>query len=196
MAIDLQKINVKFYLTQDAVLSPEDAFRIFSQWIPTTKDEVLIDVADYQHVPQGPKTVLVGHEANYTLDNSDGRYGLLYGQKSACSGANSARLRAAIAASLKACVRLEQSEDATASVRFVGTEIVLVINDRLRAANNAATLDGIRADLDAVLGELYAGAPTRLEREGDERQRFTVRVRAEGEFHAEGLLANLQSGKP
>ena len=93
MAIDLQKINVKFYLAGDAVLSPEDAFRIFSQWIPETKDEVLIDVADYQHVPQGPKTVLVGHEANYTLDNTDGRYGLLYGQKATAQGSNAELLR-------------------------------------------------------------------------------------------------------
>ena len=110
MAIDLQKINVKFYLAEDAVLSPEDAFRIFSQWIPETKDEVLIDVADYQHVPQGPKTVLVGHEANYTLDNTDGRYGLLYGQKATAQGSNAERLKSAIASALKACRRLERGD--------------------------------------------------------------------------------------
>jgi hypothetical protein len=191
MAIDLQKINVKFYLTKDAVLSPEDAFRIFSQWIPTTKDEVLIDVADYQHVPQGPKTVLVGHEANYTLDNSDGRYGLLYGRKLAEQGSNAARLRAAFAASLKACQRLEQSEGATAKARFSASEALVVVNDRLRAANTAATLDGIRADLDAVLAELYAGAAIRIEREGDDRERLTVRIQAEGDFDAAGLLSNL-----
>ena len=81
MAIQLKKINVKFYLTDDAVLTPEDAFRIFNGWIPETTDEVLIDVADYTHVPQGPKTVLVGHEANYTLDDTDGRPGLRYGRK-------------------------------------------------------------------------------------------------------------------
>lgn len=191
MAIDLQKINVKFYLTKDAVLSPEDAFRIFSQWIPATKDEVLIDVADYQHVPQGPKTVLVGHAANYTLDNSDGRYGLLYGHKIAAQGSNVDRLRAAFTASLKACLRLEQSEDATANARFSASEAVVVVNDRLRAANTDATLDAIRADLDAVLGELYGDAAIRIEREGDDRQRFTVRVQAEGDFDAAGLLSNL-----
>ena len=96
MAIDLQKINIKFYLAEDTVLSPEDAFRIFSQWIPETPDETLIDVADYQHVPQGPKTVLVGHEANYSFDNTDGRYGLLYRQKAAASGPNTDRLKSAL----------------------------------------------------------------------------------------------------
>ncbi len=191
MAIDLQKINVKFFLAEDAVLSPEDAFRIFSQWIPETTDEVLIDVADYQHVPQGPKTVLVGHEANYTLDNGDGRYGLLYGQKAAAHGSTAERLRSAFTAALKACQRLEQTEDATAKPRFVGAEAVVVINDRLCATNTDATLDEIREDLDAVLDELYDGATTRLDREGDEKQRFAVRVQADGTFDTEVLLSNL-----
>jgi len=189
MAIDLQKINVKFYLAEDAVLSPEDAFRIFSQWIPETKDEILIDVADYQHVPQGPKTVLVGHQANYTLDNTDGRYGLIYGQKATALGSNADRLKSAFAAALKACRRLEQAQDAKA--RFVGAEAVVVINDRLQAANSDATLAEIRDDLDQVLGQLYAGASTRVEREGDARQRFTVRVQAEGDFDTQTLLSNL-----
>ena len=189
MAIDLQKINVKFYLAKDAVLSPEDAFRIFSQWIPETKDEILIDVADYQHVPQGPKTVLVGHQANYTLDNTDGRYGLIYGQKATALGSNADRLKSAFAAALKACRRLEQAQDAKA--RFVGAEAVVVINDRLQAANSDATLAEIRDDLEQVLGQLYAGASTRVEREGDARQRFTVRVQAEGDFDTQTLLSNL-----
>lgn len=189
MAIDLQKINVKFYLAEDAVLSPEDAFRIFSQWIPETKDEILIDVADYQHVPQGPKTVLVGHQANYTLDNTDGRYGLIYGQKATALGSNADRLKSAFAAALKACRRLEQAQDAKA--RFVGAEAVVVINDRLQAANSDATLAEIRDDLEQVLGQLYAGASTRVEREGDARQRFTVRVQAEGDFDTQTLLSNL-----
>lgn len=191
MAIDLQKINVKFYLAEDASLSPEEAFRIFSQWIPETTDEVLVDVADYDHVPQGPKTVLVGHEANYTLDNSDGRYGLLYGQKATASGSNAERLRAAIAASLKACQRMEQAADSPTTARFVGSEAVVVINDRLRASNDDATLEQIRADLDTVLGELFAGAATQLEREGDARERLTIRVRAEGNFDTAALLSNL-----
>ena len=30
---------------------------------------MLIDVADYRHVPAGPGVLLIGHEANYSLDN-------------------------------------------------------------------------------------------------------------------------------
>jgi hypothetical protein len=191
MATDLQKINVKFYLADDAVLSPEDAFRIFSGWIPETTDEVLIDVADYQHVPRGPKTVLVGHEANYTLDDGDGRLGLLYGRKSRTEGSNAERLRAAVVAALRACRRLETAQDASAAPRFVGSEAVLVANDRLHASNDDATLDAVRGDLESLLHELYGGAQTTIQREGDDSERFTVRVRVQGDFATEALLANL-----
>ena len=193
MAIDLQKINVKFYLTPDAVLSPEDAFRIFSQWIPETTDEVLIDVADYQHVSEGPKTVLVGHEANYTLDNAGGRYGLLYGQKAVAQGSNQERLKAALTAALKACRRLEEAEDATAKAQFGCAEAVIVINDRLAVRNTDAALDELRSELEPVLSQLYAGAAIQVTREGDERHRLSVRVRAEGDFGTEALLSNLGS---
>jgi hypothetical protein len=193
MAIDLQKINVKFYLTPDAVLSPEDAFRIFSQWIPETTDEVLIDVADYKHVSEGPKTVLVGHEANYTLDNSGGRYGLLYGQKSLAQGSNQERIKTAFAAALKACRRLEQAEDATAKAQFGCSEAVIVINDRLAASNTDTALEELRGDLEPVLGQLYGGAAIQLTREGDERHRLAVRVQVEGDFGTEALLSNLDN---
>lgn len=193
MAIDLQKINVKFYLTADAVLSAEDAFRIFSQWIPETTDEVLIDVADYQHVSEGPKTVLVGHEANYILDNSGGRYGLLYGQKAVAEGSNQERLRTVLAAALKACRRLEETEDATAKAEFGCDEVVIVINDRLAVSNTDAALEELRGDLEPVLKQLYGGAAIQLTREGDERHRLAVRVRAEGNFGAEALLSNLNN---
>ena len=60
---DLQRINVKLYLEDPTALSAKETFRIFNSWIPTTPDEVLIDVADYSHVPDGPVTLLVGHDA-------------------------------------------------------------------------------------------------------------------------------------
>ena len=72
----LQRINVKFYLEDPASLSAQEAFRIFNSWIPTTPDEVLIDVADYSHLDEGPLTILVGHEANYSLDNHSAELGL------------------------------------------------------------------------------------------------------------------------
>ena len=55
MAVDLQRLNVKLYLEPGSSLPPEEAFRVFSQWIPESRDEVLIDVADYGHIDRGPR---------------------------------------------------------------------------------------------------------------------------------------------
>ncbi|MBW1832016.1 MAG: hypothetical protein JRJ10_10020, partial [Deltaproteobacteria bacterium] len=48
---------------------------VFHEWIRAKKitDELLIDVADYAHVPQGPGVVLIGHQSDYYLDVADNR---------------------------------------------------------------------------------------------------------------------------
>ena len=51
-------------------------FAVFHQWIrDSVCPEMLIDVADYRHVPAGPGVMLIGHEANYSLDNRENRLG-------------------------------------------------------------------------------------------------------------------------
>ena len=82
---DLQRINVKLYLQDPSSLSAEAAFRIFNAWISESSEEVLVDVADYSHVGHGPITLLIGHEANYSLDSDEGEL--------ACSTRESSRKR-------------------------------------------------------------------------------------------------------
>lgn len=191
MSVDLQRLNVKLYLAEEDGLSPEDAFRVFNAWIREAEDETLIDVADYTHLARGPQTVLVGHEANYVLDNTDGRMGLLCGRKAPAQGSPTERLREALVTSLKACRRLEADPDLAGRVRFRADEILLIVNDRLRAPNNDATLASLQGDLNAVLAELYAGAATQVAREDAEHDRFALRIRADGAFEVATLLANL-----
>ncbi len=42
---------------------------------------MLIDVADYKHVQDGPGILIIGHEGDYALDQENGRSGLLYTRK-------------------------------------------------------------------------------------------------------------------
>lgn len=191
MGIDLQRLHVKLYFDDEDSLAPEDAFRIFNAWIREASGETLIDVADYTHLERGPQTVLVGLEANYVLDNTDGRMGLIYGRKAAARGANADRLREALTESLQACRRLETDPELAGRVRFRGDEILLVANDRLRAPNVDATLQSLKADLEAVLGDLFAGGATQVAREGDLGERFTLRISAPVGFDVAALLSNL-----
>lgn len=189
--MDLQRLNVKLYLEDEASISSEDAFRIFNTWIPQTRDETLIDVADYSHLPHGPQTLLVGHEANYSLDNTDGRMGLMYARKQPANGTGAERIRDALAKALKTCVRLEEEEELQGKVRFRGDECWLVVNDRLHAANDDDTLEAIRPDLEAVLTQLYGQGQFEIERQQGEKERFSVRVSSRKPDSVSALLQNV-----
>ena len=74
---DLQRVALKVFLTDDSVLDPRDAIPVFHRWIQThAVDGLLIDVADYAHLPTGPTVLLVAHEGHYSLDRTHGRLGL------------------------------------------------------------------------------------------------------------------------
>jgi len=185
--MDLHRIQLKFYLNPPAHLSPEEAFRAFSAWIPVTPDQTLVDVADYSHLPDGPLTVLVGHQANYTLDHSDHRLGLVYARKQPLEGG----LLQALAEALKACRRLEQEPELEGRVSFAGSEFLLVANDRLRAPNTEATHQALAPQLDAALARLYGG-PAALSRDPDPKRRFNLLVRTEASFAVADLLHRLE----
>lgn len=186
--MDLHRIQLKFYLNPPADLSPEEAFRAFSAWIPQTPDQILIDVADYSHLPDGPLTVLVGHQANYTLDHSDRRLGLVYSRKQPLE----AGLSQALSEALKACRRLEEEPELAGRVSFAGGEFLLVANDRLRAPNAETTRQALAPHLDPVLARVYGGAQLDITRDPDPRQRFNLRVRATASFAVAELLRNLE----
>ncbi len=185
--MDLQRLNVKLYLEEEDSISSEDAFRIFNTWIPQTTDETLIDVADYSHLPHGPQTLLVGHEANYSLDNTDGRMGVMYARKQPVSGTGAERIRDAFVRALKTCVRLEQEDELNDKVRFRGDQCWLVVNDRLHATNDDDTLEAIRPDLETVLTQLY-GEQFEIERQQGEKDRFSIRVNSQKQESVSTLL--------
>ena len=61
MAMELQHINVKIYVEGDLPVDPAEFITVFHQWVKDkVLDELLIDVADYRHVPAGPGVLLVG----------------------------------------------------------------------------------------------------------------------------------------
>src|ERR1700746_3625292 len=106
--IALQHINVKLLVQNPEEVDLEPLIPVFHEWIRDQVGEgLLLDVADYRHVDAGPGVVLIGHEGNYSVDNTDGRLGVRYNRKAAVNGSNQDALRQAMRASLVACQRLE-----------------------------------------------------------------------------------------
>ena len=66
--MNLQHINVKIYVEDDSAVDLSRFIDVFHSWIKQQLlDELLIDVADYRHVPAGPGVILIGHEADNAM---------------------------------------------------------------------------------------------------------------------------------
>ncbi len=187
------RIQIKFYLERGQDVAPETWFRVFNTWIPETRDEVLVDVADYSHVHEGPVTLLVGHEANYSIDRSDGKTGLLYDRKQPAGGNFADRLRRAFVSTLKACHRLERDSILAGSAKFRTDEVRIVLNDRLLAPNSEKTQAAVQTDLNHVLKRLYNGHDFDIEHNSDPRQRFTLKIHSGCQESVAFLLRRLDA---
>jgi hypothetical protein len=147
--MNLQHVNVKVFVDEPLDVDLERFIVAFHQWIvDSSMAEMLIDVADYRHVPQGPAVMLIGHEADYSLDHREGRYGLLYNRKAPLEGTNSDRFLHSLRAAAKACLLLESQ---VPGVRFRRDEFELFINDRALAPNTPQTREIFEAELSAFL---------------------------------------------
>src|SRR5260221_13859166 len=125
----IQHVRVKVLARQPVSIDQGEAISVFHRWIQERVcPEMLIDVADYRHVPNGPGVMLIGHEANYSLDNTKGRLGLLYSRKQEGGGAQE-NLRQAFDAAVAACGRLEQAF--AGKLKFEAGDCEFSINNRL-----------------------------------------------------------------
>ena len=64
-SMELQHVNVKLLLANPDAVDLAPLFPIFNSWIQNqAPSELLLDIADYRHVPDGPGVVLIGHQGN------------------------------------------------------------------------------------------------------------------------------------
>ena len=186
--MNVQHINVKFFIENPETVKLEDYAAVFNTWIQKQRlEELLIDVADYVHVHNGPGIMLIGHEADYSLDNRAGRLGLLYNRKAQLDGGTQEKLAQAAGATLHAAQILEKEN----GLKFNGQEVQVIINDRLLVPNTVETFEALESDLRAFFSKLYDGAEFTLSHSAEPRERFTVNVKTSESFDVETLLNNL-----
>ncbi|HEU0291746.1 MAG TPA: hypothetical protein VFR47_03375 [Anaerolineales bacterium] len=186
--MNVQHINLKFYLENPETVNLADYALVFNTWIQRQRlEELLVDVADYLHVHNGPGIMLIGHEADYSLDNRAGRLGLLYNRKAQLEGATQEKLAQALRATLTAAQILQKEN----GLKFNGSEVQIIINDRLLLPNTAETFEALEHDLRDFFNKLYSGAEYTLAHNDNPRERFTVNIRTSASFDVETLLKNL-----
>ncbi len=177
--MEAYKISVKLFVAND-VFGHSEFVPVFHRWIQehVLDDHLLIDVADYAHVPDGPGTLLVTHEANIHMDREAGRLGLLYFRKTPIAGSFAERLRGVLASILKVASLLEQEPAVAGKLKFKTDELLIRLHDRLIAPNTPATLDAVRGDVQTVADELYGASHAKITSYGKPDQLFGVLVKS------------------
>ena len=189
--MELQKLNVKWFVQQPNAVPLTDFIDIFHDWIQAT-DGIYHDVADYSHMQAGPGIVLVAADANLSIDETDNRRGLLYSRKAPLAGSHRERIRAVLRYGLENISRLEREPKLAGKFKLAGDETAIAINDRLIASNTEESLATLEPVIEELAKELFAGAEITLEREPDPRRRFAVRIKASHSFTVDELLDRLK----
>lgn len=173
--MSIQKFQVKLYVENPDALDLDRVIPVFHAFIREKKiPDLLIDVADYGHVVDGPGVVLIGHASDYYVEQREGRAGLLYSRKRAFEGSTEAALLAALTSALGAASVLER--EPSLGISFGLGEVQVRVNDRLAAKNDDESFETLRETIANVLGKAL-GSGIALSRDGDSRDLLTVRAR-------------------
>ena len=182
---DLVKLDLKVLASSESAAAPEDFIPVFHRWITErVLPELLIDVADYSHVHEGPGVLLVGHDAIYAYDESRGEPGLLYSRRRETAPETAGirtldeRLESLLLCAFRACDQIEAEPRLDGRIAFDRHRIELRVNDRLvpRDDETASALgEALRRAL-AEAGVADDRGPVGVQRIGEARDRLTLRT--------------------
>jgi hypothetical protein len=159
-----QRVCVKLYAAESGI--PDGRFvPIFHEWIrDRALDMVLLDVADYTHVPDSPGVMLIAHEAAFSLDRSDGRFGLLTQQRRPVVGGVNDAIATTLRRALSVADRLESDRRLAGRLKFDRTSIRVEANDRLRASNGEHGFAALEQLVRTGVLEVFPSASVRATR--------------------------------
>jgi hypothetical protein len=196
------RIDVELATLGSEAPAPRELIPLFHELVREQGlDDLLIDVADYSHVPEGPGLVLVGHDAVISyrdrIGGPAGQRSLLYSRRreswravepGSATGVPAARLRAALRSTLAVAALLEQRLGER--MRWDTRSFDVLLNDRLHAPNADAARLAWRPEVEALAARLFPEAQPRVvDRGEDPREQAGFRI--EGSAWAEPLEAVL-----
>jgi len=189
--MDLHKFGFKFFAAGEQ-LDILKLIPMYHRWIQQNAlQDLLIDVADYSHVPAGPGVMLIAHEGNYALDETGHARGVLYYSKRRVEGELPQRFAVVAGKALKAAQLMTQDPALEGALKVPGNRLQFFANDRLVAPNTDAGYAELEPALKTLLDRLYAGAKYTVTRETDPKERLSVTVQTDGEVALDTLLARL-----
>jgi hypothetical protein len=150
-----QRLSVKFFVQGTTPVDLAPFVPLFHQWIQhSTVEGLLIDVARYEHVPDGPGVILIAHEVDYGIDFTGGRPGLLVRRKRYDADSDLADIlrdtlhKAAIAAQAL-------HNDGSTGVQLEPNTVEIALIDRLRTPNTPEAREAVTPAIKSALGGIY-----------------------------------------
>lgn len=170
----MDHFQVRLFAETSAGYDTGKAIPVFHRWIQEhALPELLIDVVDYRHVPEGPGVMLIGHHSHYGLD-AQGT--LSYSRRTGATATVAEKIRAAYEAAKRAAALLETQPEFTGKLRYVPGRFEISVNDRMLAPNNAETRATLEPEVRSVLDSVVGAGTYLLEHSGDPRGLFTLAV--------------------
>jgi hypothetical protein len=173
------RIYAKLFFKEETAVPLPAFVPVFHRWIQEQAVEgLLIDVADYKHVHQGPGIMLVGHEGDYVIDEQDGRPGLQYrGKREWASDDLVERLQMVIRLALQARRVLEQEPALHGRLTFHEDEISLTFYDLLQTPNTSEVFEALSPSVETAIHRFYPnGRLTLTQATADPRRPLTIQA--------------------
>ena len=194
------RLSVKFFF-EELSIEVEDFIPVFHRWIRenVVPNELLLDVADYKHIVDGPAILLVGHEADYVIDLTDAKPGLMYVRKRDAGSDLSEALGTTLSQALNGVKLTESDVELKGKLKLRTDAATFVLLDRLNYAN-AANGDGAdtaaaaaQAQLSDNLAAIFGDDATVTRVANDPREPLTFELSAPSAPDVDSLLSQLGS---
>ena len=174
--MDATKVSIKLFATKAQDQELGSYIPVFHRYIrEDSLDELMIDVADYTHVPHGPGVLLVGHAFDLSVDEGEGRPGLVYFRKRDLPEGKQL-VSDALSRVLAIAKKLDGEADVKGPRGFAKSEILFKFPDRLHVANDDDSFAKVTPAIRAALSEAGLAGDYELRREGEAREPLTVRA--------------------
>ena len=177
--MNLQKFGIKLYLKANGNFNSKDFIPVFHNWIQdkVVPDHLLIDVADYSHIPDGPGVMLIAHEGHFSLDQENRQPGIMYMRKTEFGGDFKERFINVLSTTIQAANNLCDNK-INKEVDFINNSFRFITNDRRIAENTYDNQKLYQNEVRKALVELYPTCEVEYKDISTENERlaFTVNV--------------------
>jgi len=175
--MQLQKFGVKLFLNTNGSYKSKDFIPVFHSWIQNkaVEDHLLIDVADYSHIQDGPGVMLVAHEGNFSLDQESQHPGIMYMRKTDIGGDFKGRFIHVLSTAIQAANNLSDN-NINIEVDFIRNSFRFIANDRRVAENTLENQKLYKNGVQKALIELYPTCEVKYEDISRENERLAFTV--------------------